>query len=247
MEPAAYLESIRSEGARLGEAARAAGLQAAVPACPGWSIADLLQHTALVYRRMTFVVTTGARERPSGDAWRRAAPDPDEVPAWFDEELDAVVSALSATDPTTPMWTWWQPEQRARFWFRRMAHETVVHRADAEAARGALTPVRTELARDGVDEALDLFLAPNFPPGSLDGPPATVHLHATDGAGEWLVGLGPDGVTVERGHAKGDAAVRGTASELLLWLWGRAPTGDLELFGDVAQVARLRDAAAVVT
>ena len=48
------------------------------------------------------------------------------------------------------------------------------------------------------------------------------HLHRTDGDGEWLVRLGPDGVVeAERAHAKGDVAVRGSAEDLWLWTTGR--------------------------
>jgi hypothetical protein len=66
-----------------------------------------------------------------------------------------------------------------------------------------------------------------------------VHLHATDVEGEWLVTLGGSTVAVEHGHAKGDAAVRGTAADLHLWLWGRVPLDRLEVFGDPAIAERL--------
>ena len=46
-------------------------------------------------------------------------------------------------------------------------------------------------------------------------------------------------VTVEHGHAKCDAAVRGTAADLHLWLWGRVPPDRLEVFGDPAIAERL--------
>ena len=49
----------------------------------------------------------------------------------------------------------------------------------------------------------------------------TLHFHRTDGDGEWLVRLTPDGPEVERAHAKGDVAVRGSASDLLLARAGR--------------------------
>ena len=68
-----------------------------------------------------------------------------------------------------------------------------------------------------------------------------MHLHATDVEGEWLVSFRPaDGMSVEAGHAKGDAAVRGPAGELLLWLWGRLPLDGFEVFGarDAAEALR---------
>ena len=77
--------------------------------------------------------------------------------------------------------------------------------------------------------------------GSVDGdrgerPTGTVHLHATDTEGEWLLVLGPDARRVTRAHAKGDAALRGPAAALLAVLEARATAADgglgLECFGD---------------
>ena len=69
------------------------------------------------------------------------------------------------------------------------------------------------------------------------GDPATVHLHATDDvpdhAGEWMISVA-DEVTWSHDHGKGDVAVRGAASDLLLLAWGRLdPAADaFEVFGD---------------
>jgi hypothetical protein len=106
--------------------------------------------------------------------------------------------------------------------------------------RGALDP---EMAVDGVDELLELF-APRLPAERFAGTePVSIHLHATDTEGEWLVRLGPDGVTYEHGHAKGDVAVRGPAADLLLWSWNRAPVDErFEVFGDRAPLATWRTA-----
>ena len=247
VEPAAYLDDLAGDGARLAAAARSAGMAAPVPTCPGWQVADLLVHTARVFRHKTYVLERRLQERPSGDAWQVDDPAPADAPAFFDAELRALLDALGAADPATQVWTFAPEDRSVGFWCRRMAHETVIHRIDAEVAVGAPGPVRPELAVDGVDEVLDVFLAPRVGAAVLAGPAATVHLHATDVPGEWLVRLGPDGVRVERGHAKGDAAVRGSASELLLWLWGRLPLDDLEVFGEEPAAARLRAAAATVT
>ena len=247
VEPRAYLDDLAGEGARLGAAARAAGVAAPVPTCPGWQVADLLVHTARVYRHKTYVVEHRLQERPTGGAWQVDDPAPADAPAFFDAELAALLRALRATDPATRVWSFAQADPTVGSWCRRMAHETVIHRVDAELAAGVPGPVRPALAVDGIDEVLDVFLAPRAEGASLGEPPATVHLHATDVPGEWLVRLGPDGIEVERGHAKGDAAVRGTASALSLWLWGRLPLEALEVLGEVEAADRLRTAAATVT
>lgn len=247
VEPRAYLDDLAGEGARLAAAARSAGMAAPVPTCPGWHVADLLVHTARVFRHKTYVLERHLQERPTGDGWQVDDPAPAEAPDFFDVELRALLDALRGADPDEEVWTFAPANRTVGFWCRRMAHEAVIHRVDAETAAGIAGLVRPELAVDGVDEVLDLFLAPRVVAAVLAEPAATVHLHATDLPGEWLVRLGPDGLRVERGHAKGDAAVRGTASELLLWLWGRRPLDGLEVFGEEQAAVRLRAAAATVT
>jgi len=66
----------------------------------------------------------------------------------------------------------------------------------------------------------------------------SIHLHCTDGDGEWLVRLGADAVVVTREHAKGDVALRAPASELLLFLWGRRDASAGEVFGDASVLER---------
>ena len=69
---------------------------------------------------------------------------------------------------------------------------------------------------------------PDYPEGSL-------HLHRTDGDGEWMVRTVDGVLQVTREHGKGDVAVRGTASDLNLFMWNRLRPG-LEYFGDTAVV-----------
>jgi len=115
-----------------------------------------------------------------------------------------------------------------------MRNETVVHLWDARTAAGVTESIERNRAVDGIEEfyvvsagASKLFNRP-FPQGSL-------HLHCTDGPGEWTVNRGETelDLVLTHEHAKGDAAVRGSASDLLLWIWGR-PGGEVEIFGDQA-------------
>jgi len=62
-------------------------------------------------------------------------------------------------------------------------------------------------------------------------PDGSIHLHRTDGEGEWLIEPSGSEIIISRQHAKGDVAVRGSAISLLLYLWGREPQ-DLEIFGE---------------
>jgi uncharacterized protein (TIGR03083 family) len=146
-----------------------------------------------------------------------------------------LTAVLRDADPAAPAWSW-GTDGTAGFWARRMAHETAVHRWDAESATGNQTPIPAALAVDGIDERLE-NLVPSMEfneagAAVMTGAGESIHLHATDVDGEWLLRFTPDGFEFAREHAKGDLAVRGAASDLLLVLIGRRGLDGLEVFGD---------------
>jgi uncharacterized protein (TIGR03083 family) len=231
---------VEREGAALADAAER-DLQAAVPAAPGWDVAELLRHTGLVHVRTSVILRTGTMERPSRKNGLLPDPPADGLLEWYRAGLAELVRDLGRVDdPERPVYSFAPAHQRAGFWPRRMAHETAIHRVDAQQAVGApVDPLDGAFAVDGLDELLTIFV-PTFAADRSPGDGRTVHLHATDAEGEWLIRFEPETVVVEVGHAKGDAAVRGPAGELLLWLWGRRPLADLEVFGDPAAAEALR-------
>ncbi len=104
------------------------------------------------------------------------------------------------------------------FWARRQAHETAIHRGDAQAACRAAGSFDPALALDGIDEILTGFAArPRaLAPGTLRIEPA--------GDAPWLATLGPRGVTASRAQGQdtpADVTVRGSAADIYLWLWNR--------------------------
>jgi uncharacterized protein (TIGR03083 family) len=226
-----YLAALRADASDLAAAARA-GLDAPVPSCPGWSVADLVAHTGLVHRRVAERVRTRAMRRSLGVSIE--APPESELVGWFEDGVEELARVLADADPDGPVWNWSIGAQRAGFWPRRMAHETAVHRWDGQAAHGKPRPIDGDLAVDGIDEFLDVFLATDLaraPAANLGG---AVHLHCTDRAAEWLVEVRDGRPTVRREHARGDVAVRAPASDLLLLLWKRIQPGTVEVFGDAA-------------
>ena len=244
MDDLDYLGALRDGSAALAAAARL-GLEPPVPACPGWSVAELVLHTGNVQRHKATVVRERLR-RPPRAADFPAAPSSERLIDWFEEGAADLAETLERTDPAMPVWTFHHPDQTVGFWRRRMAHEVTVHRADAQSAHGEIAPVTPpELARDGVAEVLDVMLARLRDARAGNG--ETIHLHCTDTAGEWLLALEPDRVRVSLGHAKGGCAARGSASDLLLFLWGRLPAERLEVFGDAGLLTRLRRLAAKAT
>lgn len=230
------LGSLRRDSAALLEAVRAAGPDAKVPSCPGWTAADLAWHIGEVHE---FWGTIVADRLDGPDAYVQSSrPETfDDTVTFAESTAAALLDALEATDPATPVWTW-ASDKTAGFVLRRMAHETAVHRLDAERTAGRTHVIDGELASDGIDEFLSEFLvwvAEGV--ADLDG---SVHLHCTDVPGEWLVrDDGHGGYDVTREHAKGDAAIRGAASDLLLVLWRRLPLDAAEVIGDRATAERL--------
>jgi hypothetical protein len=165
---------------------------------------------------------------------------------WFRAGLAPLYAELERGDLDRPVFTW-AGEQTRRWWLRRLAHETAVHRFDAEQALSAPAPVAALPAADGIAELFELFVprsfdAAEFAAAGHEG--QTMHLHCVDVEGEWLVRFAPTGVEVERVHAKGDVAVRGEASDLFLVLWNRLPVDRCEVFGTVELFEAFLDTAA---
>ena len=226
MESSTFIDVIAQESSALAVAAERAPA-GQVASCPGWDALDLVLHTGEVHRFWSQVVERGLRRYE--DAATIEVPEREGALGWFDSGAEHLVETLRAADPSERVWTWAQQKDVA-FVCRRMAQETAVHRWDAESAAGDANPIESALAADGVDEFLDTWIPAEERP--FGHPGESIHLHQTDGDGEWIVRCGSEGVTVERSHAKGSVAVRAPASDLLLLLWRRVPPADVEVFGD---------------
>lgn len=224
-----------------------------VPTCPGWTVERLVGHVGRVHRRAAAWLATGGgatgESGATGSSTEIETPPASEYLAgWVRRGLDDLLAAQGAVDPDRTVATWDGPRHSA-FWVRRMAIETALHRVDGELAVGAVTPIDTALAVDGIDELFEVIV-PHRGTGELHRGRETIHLHATDpdlgeGVGEWLITLGADAVTVEHAHTKGDVAVRGSASDLLLLLWNRVDPAVFEVFGDRTILERWRSAVTV--
>ena len=241
MENEQYLQHLERDSDALADAAAAAGPEMAVPSCPGWTVEDLLRHCASGDRWARTIVETGSREHAATEL-PPDAPTGAALVGYFREGAQALHDTLAAADPDASVWTFSPADRTARFWYRRRAQETGIHRVDAQLAAGeAPRPAEPELAVDGIDEFLTVFL-PRLADKFGEVGDATVHVHCTDVEGEWLVARRDGETTVTAEHAKGDVAARGSASDLLLFLWGRVPVDVLEVFGDADLLARFRQA-----
>ena len=234
MRSATYLQHVRRDGERLLEVAQR-DLSAEVPSCPDWDVADLLTHTASVYAHK--VACLQLSRRPDTGEWDTEAPDGDVV-EWFRDMHRNLLDELSGQRPESPAWTWFGPNQTVGFWHRRMAHETAVHRYDAELAVGDVSPIDAELAVDGVDELIGFVCGP-WGEDPIEGASGRTVAVATADR-EWSLTLDSSQVVLNSG-AVAEARVSGDPQSVLLWLWGsRVPDEAVGVEGDVALVRELR-------
>ena len=224
---------IAADGRGLLEAARG-NLDAPVAACGDWAVGDLVTHMGRIHNRVAVVMSRRATEMvPDSELGDPpAASDEGALMGYASAALDALVGALGEINPAEAVWTW-TARRDAAFWFRRLWHETAVHRWDAETSAGRDFAIDGDQGADGIDELFEV-LAPAMLARGRVLPAGSLHLHRTDGPGEWMLTSDGGAVSVEHVHAKGDAALRGPGGALYLAMWGRVPVSELELFGDEA-------------
>jgi uncharacterized protein (TIGR03083 family) len=171
-------------------------LAAPVRSCPGWTVADLVAHLTGIHR---WVV--GALDNAGPPAYDEE-PQPDPVDG-YERQATAMVEKLRALAPDAPAWTFDRHNQTAGFWRRRQLHEVAVHRWDVQPY-----PLESAIAADGIDEVLDFFLPRQIGMGRTEVPAGTLRLISPERA--WAFG---DGRPLQ--------TAQGTASDLVLALWGR--------------------------
>ncbi len=226
MDTDSLLEAFKIYGTRLFTVANDHP-NAEIHACPGWNMDDLVSHVGSVYGAVEGVISADSMDRPSGPF---PIPPDDGVTNWARNNFQSLMGVFSDREPEHPIWTWGE-DQTIGWFLRRMTHETLVHMWDAETAADEHISVDGDLAADGVNEFIDGPLQFSINPNrEFSYPDGSIHLHRTDGEGEWLLQPTSNGLSVTYEHTKGDIAVRGPAMNLLLYLWGRHPQ-ELETFG----------------
>jgi len=230
---AELVAAIRREGEGLLSAARL-GLDVPVTTCGDWDLAALVGHVAFVYARAGYFVANRVQERPET---LPDLPDGDPIDV-LSGTLDALVAALSGCEPDTPVWSWvFDQADGARFWARRMAHESSIHRFDAEAAHGILQPIDPDLAPDEIDEVIDVLAPRVYHRDAVDGPEGTVVLASSD-SDVWSLELTPGGVIRTDRPSSPDVTARGTTSALVKAVYGRTPWSVVEVDGDTDLLER---------
>lgn len=227
-----FLAAIRRDSDLFYATAAQADPEIMVPSCPDWNIADLVRHLGRVHWFWGTVVELRASDPANLGQESPALPDDyRELIAWGRSQTDRMIRILETTPDETPAWTWAldESDHTAGFTRRHQVQEAAVHRWDIQNAVAELPPdpIDAEVASDSIDE----FLSATMPWSVKEDAalPGSIHIHCTDTPGEWLIQ--PDG-QVEAVHAKGDVAIRGSASSILLALYGRVSLDDLDLIGE---------------
>jgi uncharacterized protein (TIGR03083 family) len=173
------------------------------------------------------------------DVPQPAWPDDDNLFSWFRDGCAALVDVLRDADPTTECFAFLPAPSPRAFWARRQAHETGIHRVDAEGAVGSITPFAPDLAVDGIEEMLFGFASRSR--SRLRAPtPQALALRTTDTSDAWIVHIDADSVTVTTDDAEADALadadcrVEALASDLFMLLWNRADRASASVTGDTS-------------
>jgi uncharacterized protein (TIGR03083 family) len=251
-----HIDALRGQGDLLAAAAERAGLDAAVSPCPPWLVKDLLRHTGYIHRWAARHITECPDQvldgPPEAEILRGGAPDP-ALLAWFRAGHAALVETLSTADPGLECATFMAAPSPLAFWARRQAHETAIHRADAESATGVVPAYPPEFAADGIDELIMGFgqRRKYRPSAEREG---VLQVLTTDTGDAWHIGAEGGRLQARRGPADADSAdpagatVRGPASGVYLFLWHRsdaaqagvAIAGDADLLTSWQSSVRVR-------
>jgi len=239
-----HVKAIQEHGVGLADAAERAGLDASVPTCPDWQVRDLVGHQGQVHRWAATFVATG---RTDTDVALEDVPGDDTLLAWFRDGHARLVDAINLAPADLECWSFLPAPSPLAFWARRQAHETTIHRADAESAGGKQLDVDSALAVDGIDELLLGFYAGPGRRRLIADPPLTLGIRTTDtqAGGAWTVVIGPEGRDVTRGDSAGDCVVSGQASEVYQFLWNRRGDDAVQITGDPAVLTLWREKARI--
>ncbi len=149
------IDQLVADGPLLAVAADEAGLDAPVPGTE-WDVRALVTHVGGIHRWAADIVRT-ARQQPGHRGRRRGRHRSRRrgtarlVPR---RARGRWSTRCAARRPISSAAAFLPADSPLHFWARRQAHETAVHRADAQAAAGHVVPFAAPFAQDGIAEML---------------------------------------------------------------------------------------------
>lgn len=238
MKAESRIDLIGTAAERISTLARTGPLAEPVPALGRWKVRDVVAHLGGVYRWVTRIVSTGSM---SGPSFTKSKLDGVELCDWFDESTEELVATLARADPLAPCPNFNPGSPNTiDFWVRRQVHESLVHCYDVESTLDVPSQIAADVAADGVDEYLDVFVRTRGKQ-DLNGP---VRLVCLDDSRQWTIAPSRKAGRVDT-HAVGVepvAEISGSANSLLLLMWQRIQLHDLDLSvtGDQATATSFR-------
>lgn len=227
-------QALRAHTQRLAECARVAGGEAAVPTCPGWTVADLVAHVGQTQRWVSEIIERRIVDPIQLPTEMAAAPtEPDEWPAWLSDGAARAAEACSDDALEASVFNAAADARKGgEFWLSSLLNEAVIHGADAAYAAGRGYDLDADVAADLISNHLTMLTSPTWAAqrpesaSALRGVGETLHWHAADvpalgEGGEWFIERGPGGARWQPRSGEADVSVNGSAKSLLLILTRR--------------------------
>ena len=218
-----YIDAITEHSAGFAAAARG-NLDADVRYCPGWDVADLVEHLTEVHWFWATIAGDRLSAPPDESGRPAKAPRPQMIDS-FQAGADHMVAVLRAAAGDEKVWTWAPGQQNIAFITRHQVQEAAVHHWDAVDAAGGTLVIAAPVAVDSVEEFLTVSVSSDADPAEPARPALAGQfaLRCTDADAVWTVSDGstPGTIRFEPGAGPDLRSVSATASDLLLWLYGR--------------------------
>lgn len=245
MTISAHIEAVAAEGQKFAAAARRGDIDAPVSACPGWQLRDLVRHLGEIH---LWAAGNVALRPGSGldiedrselaEQWPDLAvfwPEDGHLVDWYLQTNANLVETLRAAPADVPAPTFLPAPSPLAMWARRQAHETAIHRLDAEQAAGTSTAFDPAFAADGIDELLYGFYESVVRTAERQIPleaPQTIRVHAHDTGDDWSMTISAGGIHAAPDATSADLVLTATASDLYMTLWNRGEGPTITATGD---------------
>lgn len=234
-----FLDVLGIEVELLLRAAGTASPGTAVPVSPRVTVGEVVRHVGGAYRVAMLWIANGR----APVEWQREPAPGQSTEDYLRTGLAELTGELSRSDPDSYAASWWPADHTYGFWYRRMAHETTIHRYDVEHAVGEpISEVAEDYAIDGVDEALAVWFGQRLAMLGLSGTGRrSVAVRA--GGHHWIARAGP-GLTeawrcsVEEAE-RADGMVSASPGDMYLWMWGRLSHQEVDWSGSEDAIAQL--------
>jgi uncharacterized protein (TIGR03083 family) len=239
MDVSEHVAALDIAGRRFAAVVAGTNLNTAVPPCPGWDVRDLVRHLGGVHRWATLYVSEARTAMIDLELEELVGgwPSDSDLVDWFVVGHGRLVECLAAAPADLDCFTFLAAPSPLAMWARRQAHETSIHRIDAESAANTLTPFPRDLALDGIDEVLTALITRRGR-GPRSPVERRIQFSPEDSPERWTVWFNSESCRTERSGTAADVTASGAASDLYAWVWNRPSIGKVTIAGD-ATVAGL--------